>query len=353
MQAGYQGTFVISWAQTEVDGIAAAPLEAVSVGALWRYAGEAVQVDGPRDLLILKGQMGEAERRRSAAHKVRRLLGAAISNRPLSDLPPDDSTPDQSFTVTNGIDAYVATVVEAASGGARLLMFSGRLPCPDTEFWIVDRTVGIRPVPRNSSDLGVICFTPDTMIETPNGRRLVQDLRPGDRVSTQDDGAQELLWVGSRRMTGARLYAMPSLRPVRIKAGAFGLGRPDDDLIVSPYHRMLVRGPAARALFNEPEVLVRACDLVNGGSVRVEERMPEAHYIHLMFEHHQVIRANGFETESFHPGAAALNMIPDSQRAALMALFPDLRADPMRYGAYARRALNGAEAHILRHDLAA
>lgn len=353
MQAGYQGTFVISWTQTEVDGIAAAPLEAVCVGASWRYAGEAVQVDGPRDLLVLRGATGDVERRRSAAHKLRRLLGTAITGRLPSDLPADDSPPDQSFTLTNGIDAYVATVIEAVSGGARLLMFSGRLPSPNTEFWIVDRTIYSHRVARNASDLGGICFTPNTMIETPRGRRLVQDLRPGDKVLTQDDGAQELLWVGSRRMTGARLHALPSLRPVRIRAGAFGLGRPDEDLIVSPYHRMLLRGPAARALFNQAEVLVRACDLVNGGSVRVEDRMAEAQYIHLMFGTHQVIRANGFETESFHPGGAALHLIPEDQRAALQVLFPNVLADPMSYGASARRVLNAAEAHILRHDLAA
>jgi hypothetical protein len=353
MQPGYQGTFVISWAQTEVDGMVAAPLGAVCVGASWRYSGAAVQVDGPRDLLILKDAAGDAERRRSAAHKVRRLLGAAISGRLLSDLPADDRLADQSFTLTDGIHAYVATVIEAEAGGTRLLMFSGRLPCSEADLWVVDRAIINLPVGHSTSDMGVICFTPDTMIDTPLGRRPVQDLRPGDWVSTQDDGAQKLLWVGGRRMTGARLLAMPSLRPIRIRAGAFGLGRPDEDLIVSPYHRMLVCGAAARALFNEPEVLVRACDLVNGGSVRIEERATEAHYIHLMFETHQVIRANGFETESFHPGAAALNLMPDDQRATLIALFPEVQADPMRYGAYARRALSGAQAHILRHDLAA
>ena len=115
---------------------------------------------------------------------------------------------------------------------------------------------------------GVICFTPGTLIDTPAGPRPVEALRPGDRVLTRDDGAQELLWVGSRRMSGARLYALPHLRPVRLgavrlgavrlRAGAFGLLRPAADLLVSPQHRLLVRGAAARALFNEPEVLVQA-----------------------------------------------------------------------------------------------
>ena len=74
---------------------------------------------------------------------------------------------------------------------------------------------------------GVICFTPGTRIRTPDGLVLVEDLREGDRVQTKDDGAQEIMWKGSRRMTGACMFAMPHLRPVRIKAGALGVERPD------------------------------------------------------------------------------------------------------------------------------
>jgi hypothetical protein len=64
------------------------------------------------------------------------------------------------------------------------------------------------------------------------------------------------MWKGSRRMTGARMFAMPHLRPVRIKTGALGVERPDEELLVSPSHRMLIQGPEAMALFNTPEILV-------------------------------------------------------------------------------------------------
>ncbi len=50
MQTGYKGTFVISWAQTELDGARAAPPSALGVGAVWRWWGEAVRVDGPADI---------------------------------------------------------------------------------------------------------------------------------------------------------------------------------------------------------------------------------------------------------------------------------------------------------------
>ena len=352
MKTGYQGTFVISWAQTELDGVVGAPVSGVTVGACWRWWGEALRVDGPNDLLILSNAEGDEALRLRAARMVRRLMGAAVSGRALAAVP-ELEIPEQSFSVTDGYRIYVVTLIEMADSGARLLMFAGAIPPSNCDLWVVDRALDLRPDALRLPEPGVICFTPGTLIETPAGKRPVEALRPGDRVSTRDDGAQEVLWVGQRRMSGARLYAMPQLRPVRIRAGAFGLGEPEGDLVVSPQHRMLVRGAAARALFNEAEVLVQACDLLNGQSVRLEQGLPEVHYIHLLLDRHQVLWANGLATESFHPASTALDMIAADQRAGLLQILPGVAENPLSYGAFARRALSAPEAAILSHELAA
>lgn len=357
MKPGYLGTFVISWDQTEIDGAVAAPVDSLATGACWRWHGEALRVDGPADVLVLTGAEGSEALRQRAARVVRRLLGVAIKGgdsaafRASADLP---DLPDQSFVVTDGIRAYTITLVELPEARARLLMFAGRMPPRDTDLWLVESRVDPRPdSQRHLPEPGVICFTPGTLIDTPAGPRPVEMLGPGDKVLTRDDGPQELLWIGSRRMSGARLYALPHLRPVRIRAGAFGMGRPEGDLLVSPQHRMLVRGAGPRVLFNEPEVLVQALDLVDGGAVRVEHGLPEVHYIHMMLARHQVLWANGVESESFHPASTALDMIDPAQRAGLRALCPEVETDPLAYGAFARRLLTPSEAAILRHDLAA
>jgi hypothetical protein len=188
------------------------------------------------------------------------------------------------------------------------------------------------------------------LIRTQAGLCPIERLSPGDKVLTRDDGAQEIIWMGQRRMSGARLYAMPALRPIRIRAGALGIDRPEPDLLVSPQHRLLLRGRAAQALFNEPEVLVAAADLINNRSIVVDRGLREVIYIHLLFEQHQVIWANGLESESFHPANTSLDMIDESQRDSLLALFPRIEEQPESYGAFARRNLSTPEVALLRHD---
>ncbi|OCX66112.1 hemolysin-type calcium-binding protein [Thioclava sp. SK-1] len=358
MQAGPQGIFVISWAQTETEGLAAAPLCDVEPGVLWRWYGDALRIDGPQDVLVLEGAQEDRARRAGAARMVGRLLGRAVA----PQLNPGDSgtiLPDQSFTITDGLSAHVVTIVEMPEAQAWLVMFDGKMPEPGRDYWVVDCALDLRPEGARRAAPGVICFTPGTRIETPQGPRLVEHLRVGDMVSTRDDGAQPLQWIGSRRISGARLFAMPELRPVRIEAGWLAQGQPDGDLLVSPQHRVLIRGHAAQALFNTPEILVRACDLVGcrarvgQAAVRRVSGLRSLSYVHLMLERHQVLVANGIESESFHPASTALECVERDDRARLLNIRPELAGDLRAYGPYARRALTPAQAAILRHDLAA
>ena len=355
MITGSRATFVISWSQTEVDGVAAAALDVLAVGASWRWTGQPVRVDASQSVLILDAAEGVADMRKRAARMVRRLIGAAIA--PL-DTDQDNAeaidVPEQGFVVTDGHASYSVTIIAVPDTGARLLMFVGDVPPADRDMWVV-RTAIDRSAFAGGARVegGVICFTPGTRIMTPDGAKAIEGLRAGDMIQTKDNGAQPILWTGNRRMSGARLYAMPHLRPIRFRAGALGTDRPEDDLLVSPQHRMLLRGPAARALFNSTEVLVAAEDLLNDHSIMVDHTQREVTYIHLLLEAHNIIFANGMETESFHPANTALETIDPEQRAGLFALVPGLSDDPRAYGDYARRNLSGSEAAILRHDMAA
>ncbi len=352
MKTGFRGTFVISWSQTEIDGLEAAPLHTIDVGAAWSWRGDAIRVDGPSDVLRLDRSNGSENLRKRAARMVHCLVGAAVDQKPLVSHDYTDENPlvDSSFVVTDGAQSYTITLIGVGRGAQPLLMFLDEIPPKGADLWVVhqnlDRVVG---GPNENEQGGVICFTPGTRIRTPDGLKLVEDLREGDLVQTKDNGAQEIMWKGARRMTGARMFAMPHLRPIRIRAGALGIERPDEELLVSPNHRMLIQGPEAVALFNTPEILVAAKDLINGKTISVDVTVPEVTYIHMLLSDHQILWANGVETESFHPANAALSALDAQDCLRLLSHLPGLETDPHSYGGHARRNLSGSEAAIMNH----
>lgn len=345
---GFSGTFVIAWSQTTTNGVRAADLAELSVGASWTWTGKPVRIDGPGNALVLDDAIGAAELRRRAAKTVRRLVGQATMPRTDTDPDDDDGPVDAGFTVTDGRRTYQITVIKLQDAMRPLLMFVGEAPPGDQETWIVSSTIeaGAAPFHRDHG-AGVICFAAGTLIDCESGQKRVEDIWPGDKVQTKDDGLQEVLWTGSKRMSGARLYAMPELRPIRIAAGALGLDRPQPDLLVSPQHRVLVQGKQAELLFNTPEVLVAAEDLVNDDTVLVDYEIREISYYHVMTERHQVVFANGVETESFHPANTLLSSVEENQLQALLEIEPGLLDDPHSYGEYARRNLSRSDAAIL------
>ncbi|MGR3272579.1 Hint domain-containing protein [Thalassococcus profundi] len=355
MGTGFRGTFVISWSQTDIDGLKAAPVSSLAVGAAWSWKGDAVRVDGPTSLLRLDQADGEADIRRRAARMVRRLVGAAVADtRRPGDIEVSHPLADSSFVVTDGAQSYTVTLIEVAPDTAPLLMFVDELPPRSCDLWIVHHTLEPRLMQAESAEQGggVICFTPGTRLTTPDGFVRVEDLREGDWVQTKDSGAQQVQWIGSRRMSGARLFAMPRLRPIRIRAGAFGIERPDEEFLVSPEHRMVVRGAVAQSLFNTSEVLVAARDLINGSTVVLDSQAREVTYVHLLLPRHEVLFANGVETESFHPASTALTTLAEGDRLRLQRHLPGVSENPNVYGGYARRNLTPSEAAILMHEAA-
>ena len=353
MRTGYRGTFVIAWAQTEVDGQEAAPKTALSVGSTWRWNGKAVRVDGPPEVLLLEHASGEADLRRRAANTVHKLLGAAVDpGRKPQEVEVESEALNMGFEVTDGRMSYTVTLIEAPGAQMPLLMFVDRVPPAGTDLWVVRASLQPAHVNRLlDQPTGVICFTPGTRIRTADGEVPVEEIREGDRVQTVDDGCQEVLWIGQRRITGARLFAMPELRPVRIRAGAWH-GTPgwrSGRLAAAP--GAVARGSGAGSVQH-----VRG-----SGESRGSDRRP---------------------SRAFRPPGARSGILPSAPRpppgglgqwgrnrelpsrrccarddrswtaGAAARVFPGLSYEPMAYGDFARRNISSAEAAILREDVA-
>ena len=184
----------------------------------------------------------------------------------------------------------------------------------------------------------VACFTAGTLIDVPGGRVAVERLVPGDLVVTRDHGAQPLRWVG-RAVRAAR----GKDAPVEIVAGTFG----DHGTVrLSPNHRVMVTGARAELLFGEAEVLVKAKHLVDGRAVRIVEG-GEVSYLHLLFDRHEVVTANGLPCESYYPGDQTLGAFDAEVREEILTLFPALREDVGAFGPLVRAEVKGCEARLL------
>lgn len=188
------------------------------------------------------------------------------------------------------------------------------------------------------TQLGPACFTLGTRIAVPGGQRPIEALAVGDLVLTLDHGAQPVRWIGRREVE-----AKGDDAPVRFAAGTIGNQRA---LCVSPQHRMLVRSAMADLLFAAPEVLVPARHLVGQAGITCAPR-PSVTYMHLLFDRHEILWAEGSLSESFHPGGRQI-AADRALRSEIARIFPDcpgLRPGPRPRAA--RPILTGRETRLL------
>lgn len=197
----------------------------------------------------------------------------------------------------------------------------------------------------------LVCFTPGTKIATPSGERAIETLSYGDLVLTEDSGPAPIRVISRTNLSAETLAARPDLRAIRIRAGSLGAGLPTQDLIVSPQHRMVLQGWSAQLLFGHDQVFAPARGLLNDHSITCDHSREAVSYIHLGFDTHHVIWANGSPTESLHAGTVSKDLMDSAARAELFAIFPELRADPQNWGPTARPALSVKEAGLFHPSL--
>lgn len=190
----------------------------------------------------------------------------------------------------------------------------------------------------------VICFVSGTLITTASGLVRIEDLSPDDLVLTRDHGFRPVRWIGSTKRP-----ATGKVAPILIPEGTLGNAR---DLMVSPNHRMLMKGAEVELLVGHSEVLVAAKHLLDGKHVRQVEG-GTVEYWHILFDDHEIILAEGAWSESFHPGKEGLGTLCEDTRAEILELFPELDADhPDADRTTARMALKSHEAALLRPSIA-
>ncbi len=211
----------------------------------------------------------------------------------LSDLTNPDGSSVRSFDVAVSNDGNGNALLSFPGGGTIVL-------------------AGVSPAQVATSGMlsmmGVPCFASGTRILTPAGEQRVEDIMPGDLVILADGGEAPVIWRGRRTLTAADLGDLPHYRPIRLKAGFFGLSR---DLVVSPQHGLRIDGADGPAL-------IRARHLATlGRGAHVARGIRSVTYHHLLLPRHSLIVAHGAAVESFFPGPLAIASLPVSDRISL------------------------------------
>ncbi|MBV2360735.1 Hint domain-containing protein [Thalassococcus sp. CAU 1522] len=201
--------------------------------------------------------------------------------------------------------------------------------------------VGIdtRAALQKFAQIACVSFTRGTLITLASGaQRPVEELKVGDLILTRDDGPQAIRWIGQNTVRAIGAFA-----PVLIKAGTLNNSR---DLVVSPDHRLFIYQRRDRLGAGRAELLVRANHLVNGDSVT--RRMGGfVDYFQMLFDHHQIIYAEGIAAESMLVDSRTSAALPDELTDQLDALLPDHRKSEPRDFEVRETLLNRPDAAAL------
>tara|TARA_R110002049_G_scaffold29972_1_gene101852 strand:+ start:21144 stop:22154 length:1011 start_codon:yes stop_codon:yes gene_type:complete len=155
----------------------------------------------------------------------------------------------------------------------------------------------------------IICFAKGTEIETSEGAQTIETLCVGNLIRTVDAGFVPLKWLGRTELSAPELRRWEDLRPVRVRLGAFGRGRPEKDVVLSPNHRVLVSGKMAELYFGEAEVLVPVKALIDGVMVLEEKECCGITYFHLLLEGHHIVETSGLLSESLFLGVQSMQVV--------------------------------------------
>lgn len=156
------------------------------------------------------------------------------------------------------------------------------------------------------------CFAQGTLIRTPRGDVAVEALSVGQSVVTASGAHRRIKWLGHRAVNCVDHPDARGVWPIRVAAHAFGAGKPERDLLLSPGHSVGVTVV--------DEVLIPIGALVNGSTIA---RVPvdSVTYWHVELDSHDILLADGLPAESylemenrvfFAEGGAMIDALPES-----------------------------------------
>lgn len=210
------------------------------------------------------------------------------------------------------LETILLVEVDAAGDAAGIYLLPLAAMVPQTEY----RLVGIDTENQLKvfAQAACVSFTRGTLITLSTGeQRAIEELAVGDRVLTRDDGVQAIRWIGQ-----STVRAVGDFAPILITTGTLNN---ENDLLVSPDHRLFIYQRSDELGAGRSELLVKARHLVNGTTVRMQDG-GFVDYFQLLFDSHQIIYAEGIAAETMLIDTRTKAVLPEDLALALGDVIP-------------------------------
>lgn len=165
-----------------------------------------------------------------------------------------------------------------------------------------------------------VCLTNGSRIMTDRGERVIESLQVGDLILTKDRGLKPILLIEARSIPVTQQVLWEHQRPVKFAAGSLGARKPRRDLYLSQQHCVLLRHEGC-------ERLARAKHLIGRPGITLSPPQAALRYYHLLFDQHELIRADGLWVESLYLGPEALGSLNAESLAFVQSHMPALLSD--------------------------
>lgn len=215
--------------------------------------------------------------------------------------------------------------MSAPSGPPHAVTWFGSVPPDNTTLTVTSESNPVGSGAPIYSEL-VTCFHAATLMDTPEGPQAAATLKAGRFLSDLQGDTHEILWVSRRDVTASDLKTKPKLKPVYIPTGALGAGRPNQPLILSQNHGVLIDSPIATRMCGRNNPLISVKFLVGCNGIRLMEDSQEFAYVHFLVRHHVPISSHGVESESLLMSAQFLTTQDAQSCEYLRNSFPEIWA---------------------------
>lgn len=164
----------------------------------------------------------------------------------------------------------------------------------------------------------VCCLARGAMLRGSRGPIPVEDVLPGDRVSTVSGGTVQIDWIGSRsyRASGER----PSF--YRVSARAFGGLGPEQDIILGAHAQVLVDSMQCMQLVGARRAFAPISAFEDGMNVTAISPPGEATVYGIACSSQEAVLVAGLPVETYHPSRTTTRSLNRVVLSDMARLFP-------------------------------